>query len=202
MYPSDSPTIMTTTSIAIDSSLELDTNCTDLGNDTTGIVVDSISAVVEPTLGENQILESVFVTSICGNTLIRKRKLAVTGRRKIQASTAPIRYTLQVAELCGNDCDTNPEVAAALANTVQSTLISSFSDGSFEAALHEKCMEYNNTMLTSASVSPVTLDDFVYTLVTRSPTKTPVENPGSFFPTLAAKSSKPTYKEAKSSKRL
>jgi len=193
--------MMTTTTIAIDSSLELNTNCTDLGNDTTNIVVDSISATVEPTLDENQILESVVVRSICGNPISR--------RRKLQESTAPIRYTLQVAELCGNDCGTNPEVAAALVNSIQSTLISSFSDGSFETVLHAKCMEYNNTMLASASVSPVTVDDFVYTMVTRSPTKAPapvLEDPGSYFPTLNTKSSKPTYKptykEAKSSKRM
>eukprot|EP00956_Cyclotella_meneghiniana_P040189 scaffold188948_cov40-Cyclotella_meneghiniana.AAC.1 len=53
---------------------------------------------------------------------------------------------------------------------MQSVLISSFSNGSFETLLREKSGE-------NYSVSPVTTDDFVTTMVTQSPTGIPSAMP-------------------------
>jgi predicted metal-binding protein len=155
---------MTSTSVVIDGRLNVDTNCTELlGGNTTSIIKDSISSTVEPTLGDNRILQGVEVTSICKNNIF--------GRKLQEYST--ITYTLQVAEVCGNDCDTNPVLGQTLANAVQSKLIESINDGSFEVTLHQKCMMYDNKVLSNASVGPATSDDFVYVLVTKNPTPAP-----------------------------
>jgi hypothetical protein len=161
---------MTTTKVLLEGIMQLNgVNCTDLGSDASKIVVASISDTVEPTLGNNQILERVDITRICGNVLNERRL----------ADSAPITYTLHIAELCGNSCDASPEIAQTLAVNVRSTLITSFNDGSFQTTLHQKCIAQNNMVLGNANVDPVVEGDFVYTLVTNNPTSAPVTSPPS-----------------------
>lgn len=148
----------------MNGNLQLGTNCTDLGEDTASIVEESVSDTVNPSLGDNQLLQGVVVTSICENG---------GNRRRLEAH-APITFIMLVTEVCGNSCDTVPELAANLADTVKSTLIASVNDGSFETTLHKTCKTYNNTIIAKAVVSPVTADDFTHTLVTRKPTSAPI----------------------------
>eukprot|EP00956_Cyclotella_meneghiniana_P011905 scaffold16748_cov50-Cyclotella_meneghiniana.AAC.2 len=58
LFPSESPSFITTTTIAIESFVELNANCNDLGAATAGHVEDSISDAVGPALGENQNVDS------------------------------------------------------------------------------------------------------------------------------------------------
>lgn len=158
LFPSEAPSYLTTTSIFMYGNLQLSNNCTNLGEDVANIVETAISNTIEPSMGDNQLLQGVVVTSICEN--------GAKGQ-------APIKFIMLVTEVCGNRCDTVPELATSLADNAKSTLVSSLNNGSFEQTLHKTCYVYNNTMLASAGVSPVTADDFTYTLVTRKPTSAP-----------------------------